>query len=271
MEFAIRLSLRFHVLNWAVRYYPILQILKSEGLLADGSLLEIGSGPIGIGGFRDVPFIGCDLSFATKPKPPMFPIKASAADLPFSDRTFDVVLSSDVLEHVPPPLRSKVISEALRVAEKLVIFGFPCGDAAWESDRELLEVYRKSNRPAPEWLTEHMDARFPGPELFSGLEGWEVEQLGNDNLQFHAWLMRREMSGLFCRASKIPMRLAPAIVETALRRTDRAPYYRQMFILRRRSAASPKHSVQRPSAAAKHLVPQPEQGSGADGEAGSLE
>jgi SAM-dependent methyltransferase len=254
------------VLNWAVRYYPILQILKSEGLLIDGSLLEIGSGPIGIGAFRNVPFIGCDLSFPFKPKPPMFPIKASAADLPFSDRTFDVVLSSDVLEHVPPPLRSKVISEALRVAERLVVFAFPCGEAAWESDRELLETYRKSNRPAPEWLTEHMDAPFPGPELFYGQAGWDVEQLGNDNLQFHAWLMRREMSRAFYYASKISMRLAPGIVESALRRTDRAPYYRQMFILRRQgeTVVAPKLATPNSPPTSSHAAVRREQGS--DGE-----
>jgi hypothetical protein len=221
------------MLNWAVRYYPILDILKTEGLLEDGSLLEIGSGPIGIGGFRKVPFVGCDLSFAFKPKPPMFAIKASAANLPFADRIFDVVIASDVLEHVPPALRSTVISEAMRVADKLVIFAFPSGDAAWQSDRDLLETYKEINRPAPEWLTEHMEAPFPGPEFFVNLRGWNVEQFGNDGLQFHSWLMRREMSSLFGYASKAMMQLAPGMTRSVLRKADKTPYYRQVFVLRR--------------------------------------
>jgi Methyltransferase domain len=221
------------VLNWAVRYYPILSVLKSEGLLEEGLVLEIGSGPIGIGGFRKIPFIGCDLSFAFKPKSPMFPIKASATQLPFADRMFDVVIASDVLEHVPPSLREQVIAEAVRVANKLVIFAFPSGEAAWVSDRELLATYRKINRPAPEWLTEHMEAPFPGAELFTDIPGWDVDQSGNDSLKFHAWLMRREMSRLFCMVSKGLLKLIPTVVRAALKRTDQPPHYRQMFVLRR--------------------------------------
>src|SRR5579871_5428492 len=119
------------MLNWAARYYPILRILKSHDLLNHGSLLEIGSGPIGIGRFRKVPFVGCDISFPIQPQWPMKPIVASAAELPMEDNEFDVVVASDVLEHVPPHLRETVISEALRVARKLVVFGFPCGRLAW--------------------------------------------------------------------------------------------------------------------------------------------
>jgi SAM-dependent methyltransferase len=231
------------VLNWAVRYYPILRILKSEGLLREGSLLEMGSGPIGIGGFRNVPFIGCDLSFAFKPKAPMFPMRASAAELPFADEIFDVVLSSDVLEHVPPPLRAKVISEALRVSRKLVIFAFPCGQAAWESDRELMETYKRFNRKAPEWLVEHMDAPFPGPEVFGNVKGWSVEQVGNENLRFHAWLMVKEMSRSFSYVTSRCIRLAPRIVESVLKRADGAPNYRQIFILRRQSSETAQSSA----------------------------
>jgi hypothetical protein len=223
------------VLNWAVRYYPILSVLENEGLLEEGALLEIGSGPIGIGGFRKVPFIGCDLSFAFKPKPPMFPIKASATQLPFADRMFDVVVASDVLEHVPPSLRKQVIAETIRVANQLVIFAFPSGEAAWNSDRDLLETYRKINRPAPEWLTEHMEAAFPDAELFDGIPGWDVSQSGNDSLKFHAWLMRREMSRPFCLISRVFLRLAPSLVRAALKKTDQAPHYRQMFVLRKKS------------------------------------
>jgi hypothetical protein len=203
----------------------------------------------------------------------MFPIKASAADLPFSDRTFDIVLSTDVLEHVPPQLRSKVISETLRVADKLVILAFPCGEAAWESDRELLETYKNSNRNAPEWLTEHMEAPFPGPELFSSLEGWHIEQFGNDNLQFHSWLMRREMSRPFNYASKISMKLAPKIVESALRRTDRAPYYRQVFILRRqnKTTVSSKPLHQNSSYTTNHTFRHREGEEGMNVKSGSLE
>ena len=142
------------MLNWAARYYPIVRILKTHGLFDSASLLEIGSGPIGIGRFRKVPFVGCDISFPFEPKWPMTPMIASAAQLPLKDNEFDVVIASDVLEHVPPNQRKAVIGETLRVARRFVIFGFPCGKLAWESDRALLEAYLKDKVTPPEWLTE---------------------------------------------------------------------------------------------------------------------
>jgi hypothetical protein len=221
------------MLNWAARYYPILRILKAHGLYEQGCVLEIGSGPVGLGRFRKVPFVGCDLSFPYEPVWPMTPMIASAAELPLKDKEFDVVLASDILEHIPPDLRRTVIAEALRVAGKLVIFGFPCGKAAWQADRELLETYVKANRTPPSWLTEHMEAQFPEPELFEGIAGWELEQQGNEGIGFHSWLMRKEMSGAFVRASTLGMRIAPSLLEGLLGRADRDPFYRQIFTLRR--------------------------------------
>ncbi len=219
------------MLNWAARYYPIVRILKAHGLFESGTVLEIGSGPVGLGLFRKVPFVGCDISFPFEPVWPMTPMIASATQLPLKDNEFDVVLASDILEHVPPDLRNVVISEALRVARRLVIFGFPSGKLAWESDRALLNTYLKADLPPPTWLREHMEAQFPEPELFEGINGWKTHQQGNESIAFHSWLMRREMSGIFVRASSIAMRIAPFFLEALLRKADRGPFYRQIFAL----------------------------------------
>jgi len=219
------------MLNWAARYYPIIRTLKVHGLFEDASLLEIGSGPIGIGRFRKVPFVGCDISFPFQPAWPMTPITASATQLPIKDKEFDVVIASDVLEHISPDLRKTVIGESLRVARKLAIFGFPCGPLAWESDQALLHDYINAKLQPPSWLTEHMEASFPGPELLQQVDGWEIQQIGNESISFHSWLMRKEMSRSFVRASSIVMRAVPSLVEALLRKADRAPFYRQIFVL----------------------------------------
>jgi hypothetical protein len=221
------------MLNWAARYYPIVRTLKANNLFHEGSLLEIGSGAIGIGRFRKVPFVGCDLSFAEPPVWPMTPMTASAAQLPIKDGQFDVVVASDVLEHVPPELRPAVIGEALRVARKLVIFGFPSGRPAWESDRDLYNTYVNAGQTPPGWLAEHMEAPFPDTELFQAVDGWQIQWAGNENLQFHSWLMTREMSFRFVRASVAAMRVAPFLLELLLRRADRPPCYRQIVTLSR--------------------------------------
>jgi hypothetical protein len=139
------------------------------------------------------------------------------------------------LEHIPHSLREKVASEALRVARKLVIFAFPCGQAAWDSDYKLREAYKDTRLAVPVGLDEHMVAPFPGAEIFAGLKGWSVEQFGNDNLKFHDWLMRKEMSYAFCRFSMACMRVAPTLIESALRKANVPPYYRQIFVLRKQN------------------------------------
>lgn len=119
------------MLNWAARYYPILRALGPSFTEQD-SLLEIGAGPFGIGRYRRVSFVGCDLSFPSHPRPPMLPLLASATALPFRSESFAGVVLSDVLEHIPPDQRTRVIEEALRVTQKIAIFGFPSGPTAFE-------------------------------------------------------------------------------------------------------------------------------------------
>jgi hypothetical protein len=221
------------MLNWAARYYPIVRVLKTHGLFHHGSLLEIGSGCVGIGRFRPIPFVGCDISFPFEPLWPMTPVTASATQLPMKDKEFDVVLASDMLEHVPPELRETVIGECLRVARKLVIFGFPCGPLAWESDRALFNTYIDAKLPPPEWLSEHMEAPFPDVGSVPHVAGWEMQHLGNESIRFHSWMMAREMSARFIRASQLAMRFAPTLLESLLRLSDRSPFYRQIFVFAR--------------------------------------
>jgi hypothetical protein len=219
------------LLNWAARYFPILRTLKKYGFLKSGTILEIGSGPFGIGTFRKVPFTGCDLAFSAKPNWPMTQLIASAADLPVADKSFDVVLASDVLEHIPPELRERVIREALRVARRLVIFGFPCGVAAHDADKALKQFYLSNQMEVPMWLEEHMEADFPELSLFRDLPGWKVVQFGNESIRFHTWMMQQETRRLFARITGKLVRVAPPLVEPFLRMADGSPYYRQIFVL----------------------------------------
>jgi predicted SAM-dependent methyltransferase len=225
----------FPLLNWAVRYFPISRILRRHAGDA-GLILEIGSGSFGLAHFHRGQVVGCDVDFPDRPEINMLPVRCSGARLPFADSSFEAVVASDVLEHIPPDLRLQVIHEALRVTRKLAVFAFPCGRDAHALDEEFLEFQRRRNVPPPPWLQEHMLYPFPERDLFQGFgDGWRVENFGNEHLRFHDWVNRSEMSSTWSLVFRAVLRFTPHLIEAALRWADRPPYYRMIVVVTRRT------------------------------------
>lgn len=221
------------MLNRAARFFPILQELKRQ-LPVGGELLEVGSGSLGLGEFWSRSFVGCDVTFSMRPAHHMRAVVCSGTELPFGDRTFDAVVVSDVIEHVPPTLRKTIVDEALRVARKIVVFGYPCGQAASELDHKLYRDYQNKKLMPPIWLEEHMLHPFPDDSLFADIPaGWTSRVIPNEILSFHYWMMRTEMFRGWNYAFRLALRVAPRLVEKGLRVVNREPSYRKLFVLTR--------------------------------------
>jgi len=158
----------------------------------------------------------------------------SGAQLPFADQSFDVAVVSDVMEHVPPIWREKVVSEALRVSRVGAVVGYPCGPAAFAADQKLREHYLKRGISPPVWLDEHMMYPFPDRALFSVIpSGWGVKAIPNESLGFHYGMMRMEMYRTLDYLCRLGLYLFPSLVEWLLCRVDQEPSYRTIFVVYR--------------------------------------
>jgi len=84
-------------------------------------------------------YVGCDLNSQSLKKAAKAPnagyICADATHLPFKDNSFDIVLCSEVLEHLDSPL--KAIKELARASKKVIVVTFP--------DERVMEKLGKKN------------------------------------------------------------------------------------------------------------------------------
>jgi hypothetical protein len=222
------------LLNRAARFFPILRELRSE-FPTGASVLEVGSGSLGLGEFWTRPFVGCDVTFSSRPVKNMRAVRCSGHQLPFKNGAFDALVVSDVMEHVPPQQRKQVVDEALRVARRMVVFGYPCGPAAFERDQKLYRDYQSRHMAPPVWLEEHMLHSFPDEDLLVELPpGWKNKVIPNENLKFHYWMMRTEMFRLWNYSFRLLLRIMPGFMERLLQFANREPSYRKIFVLTRK-------------------------------------
>jgi hypothetical protein len=111
---------------------------------------------------------GLDVSSANVRPPADFLI--TAGRLPFADGTFDVVTSSDVLEHIPGDERELHIQELARVARSRIVVGCPLGSPDHEaSEQQLSNTLRERFGLRLDFLEEHLEFGLPTLEEVQGL------------------------------------------------------------------------------------------------------
>lgn len=157
-------------INLVLRYSPIVKKLKeiSRKSKKPLSVLEIGSGSIGITRFYNGKVTGIDIEAEKYKNPRLRFIKGSAANLPFADSSFDVVVSVDTLEHLTRKEQVKMVLEAYRVAKKHIFFTYPVGFNKYH--KKILKTWKKSH--LTESLKEHLrGGTAKGDEVPRALKG----------------------------------------------------------------------------------------------------
>lgn len=163
-SFLLTVEKFFGVYRWhpkiALRYLPIVaEIRRSK--IKNPKILEIGSGSIGIAPYYKRKVTGLDLEFPLPHFDMLKQVKGNALHMPFPDKSFDFVLSVDMLEHVAAKDREKAVYEAVRVTKGELIIAVPCGKRSQAHDKELSKRYEETMGKKFDFLKEHIQLGLP--------------------------------------------------------------------------------------------------------------
>jgi hypothetical protein len=152
----------------ALRYLPIAHAIKSVSMnenwkssVTDPKILEIGSGVMGITPFIPFKIVGADIYFDGQISEKLYPICVKESQVPFRDKSFDCVISVDMLEHISQAKRYEAISEMLRVSRKWVFLAVPCDNAAQRQDRQFDQLFQKLTGTRNYFLKQHVEYDLP--------------------------------------------------------------------------------------------------------------
>lgn len=214
------------------RYKVAADIVAGLKVKPSSRILEVGGAPGPIEAFlADHEVIVTDLNGK---KPGRYAI-ADGSRLPFPDESFDVVISLDTLEHVPPGRRSDFCSELRRVTKDLVVLSAPFADPQVELAEEALNSFVRARFGDFPTLDEHSEHGLP--DL-----GFATEALGSDGFSVDVlpsgYLPRWLLGMLFHHellASGLPeLPQIHAFYNATVSELDnRAPSYRKVIVAAR--------------------------------------
>ncbi|OGG16284.1 hypothetical protein A3D77_02390 [Candidatus Gottesmanbacteria bacterium RIFCSPHIGHO2_02_FULL_39_11] len=218
----------------ALRYLPIVDSIKK--LPGNPSILDVGSGGLGIAPYIRRPVTGLDIEFYPPYHPNLKQVKGSAIGIPFPDNSYDVVVSTDTLEHISTGNRSKAVEEMMRVAKKMFFIGVPAGKKAQEQDERLDYEYERIHHKHYHFLQEQIGLGLPSlEEILKEIKNAslvthkkvEINIIGNESLKIRevlmqGWMSKNPLKAIFYR--KVMLFLIPF-----LRRRNEEPVYRKIF------------------------------------------
>ena len=249
-ELPVDLQVRPLTVDTALRYAAVIELIRPL-FRPDLRILEVGSGAAGVTAFLKFPVVGVDPAFErteTLGTPYLTRVEGSADALPFDDESFDVVLSVEMLEHVPAPARASALRELFRVVRPggRIIVTFPADATARRLDLALNEAYRRRYGSDHPWVSEHIAEGVPATQEVAALAREIVGTAGRVTVQKHdaarSWLLHQMLYG--ARRWYLPAflvglhsRAGARLVFNIARRMDGDEHYRTILVVDRASGA----------------------------------
>jgi hypothetical protein len=235
--------LRGSQLNWLARYV----LLREHLVGSERSLLEVGSGHVGISCIVQHTFVGVDVAFETTPVRSMVPFAYDGRRLPFRDGSFHTVVSMDTLEHLPAPQREAFLAELVRVSASRVIMGSPTqsGVAAAHADDPVVQLVHKLGMPEPEWMHEHDEFGLPQPSDVEAAiarvtgDAWTCRSIPTTNDLVNLLAVLTDLSPGTQATTSAFLERYPAEVEAWFRASTFGPCNRKVFLVEARTPRTP--------------------------------
>lgn len=164
-------------------------------------------------------------------------VQGDATAMTFPDDSFDVVLSTDVLEHVFPKKKQAFLNECLRVSKDVCIIAAPFEtEGVHEAEVVVNEFNKKLFGTGQDWLEEHLNYGKPTREMFlKTLRKQKVPftEFGTQNLA--VWLLNTHLNLIDAKLG-LPTKAHVAINrfynQNILEMGEfQAPTYRHFFIM----------------------------------------
>jgi hypothetical protein len=222
-------------MDMALRYRPIVRYLRKH-FEAGALMIDVGSGSAGITPYLHRRVVGVDRNFDGPPSSWLVKCVGDVLTLPFADRSVDVTLCVDTLEHIPPGERPAAIKELLRITRRLAVIAVPCGPLSAQRDRDLSRTLNARLARHDRFVDEHVQNGLP--EL-DELRTWiadagdemgrtfAVRNEGNVHLGVW-WMVQMAKVSLVWRAALI---VAFPLAFPILSRFNGPPCYRQILFV----------------------------------------
>ncbi len=89
-------------------------------------------------------------------------VQGDALAMPFADKSYDIVITSDVLEHIPKDNRAKFLKEISRVTKDLAVVAAPFNlKGVREAEISANNFYKNIRQEDHRWLAEHLLDELP--------------------------------------------------------------------------------------------------------------
>lgn len=116
-------------------------------------------------------------------------IQGDALAMPFEDKSFDVVVSCDVLEHIPAASRDIFIKESARVTKDMLVVAAPFNlEGVRDAEISANDFYKQMTGRDHRWLLEHLLDDLPDMrKTISRLEKQDFETGHFSNTALNNW------------------------------------------------------------------------------------